>query len=309
LINKGFTPRRVAQLEDRVRERVDRIVGSIAGRHECDLVTDIALWLPLHVIADLVGVPEEDREQVFRWTELTFGFDEAVTPEERADAAAAMYMYADGLCEQRRAEPRDDLMSVLITAEVNGETLTQMQIDLFFLLLQNAGSETTRNLLTTGMIVLLQHPDQLARLRADTSLLTAAIEELLRWVSPVMQFTRRATKDTEVAGRSIRAGERVVLVYPSANRDERAFDEPDQLDLTRLPNDHVAFGAGGPHFCLGANLARFEARVMFEALLTRFEGLEVTATVDSLPRVHSNLIDGYAHVPIRWDSLQPAGSR
>jgi len=309
LINKGFTPRRVAQLEDRVRERVDRIVGSIAGRHECDLVTDIALWLPLHVIADLVGVPEEDREQVFRWTELTFGFDEAVTPEERADAAAAMYMYADGLCEQRRAEPRDDLMSVLITAEVNGETLTQMQIDLFFLLLQNAGSETTRNLLTTGMIVLLQHPDQLGRLRADTSLLPAAIEELLRWVSPVMQFTRRATKDTEVAGRSIRAGERVVLVYPSANRDERAFDEPDQLDLTRSPNDHVAFGAGGPHFCLGANLARFEARVMFEALLTRFEGLEVTATVDSLPRVHSNLIDGYAHVPIRWDSLQPAGSR
>jgi cholest-4-en-3-one 26-monooxygenase len=231
-----------------VRERVDRIVGAIAGKHECDLVTDIALWLPLHVIADLVGVPEEDREQVFRWTELTFGFDEAVTPEERSDAATAMYMYADGLCEQRRSEPRDDLMSVLITAEVNGESLTQMQIDLFFMLLQNAGSETTRNLLTTGMIVLLEHPDQLERLRADTSQLPAAIEELLRWVSPVMQFTRRATKDTEIAGRSIRAGERVVLVYPSANRDERAFDDPDRLDLTRSPNDHVAFGAGGPHF-------------------------------------------------------------
>jgi cytochrome P450 len=199
-------------------------------------------------------------------------------------------------------------MSVLITAEVNGESLTQMQIDLFFMLLQNAGSETTRNLLTTGMIELLQHPDQLERLRADTSQLPVAIEELLRWVSPVMQFTRRATKDTEIGGRSIAAGERVVLVYPSANRDERAFDDPDRLDLTRSPNDHVAFGAGGPHFCLGANLARFEARVMFEALLTRFEGLEVTAPVDSLPRVHSNLIDGYAHVPIRWDSLQPVGS-
>lgn len=309
LINKGFTPRRVAQLEDRVRDRVDRIVGSIADRRECDLVTDIALWLPLHVIADLVGVPEEDREQVFHWTELTFGFDQTVTPDERADAATAMYMYADALCEQRRAEPRDDLMSVLITAEVNGETLTQMQIDLFFLLLQNAGSETTRNLITTGMIVLLQHPDQLERLRADTSMLPAAIEELLRWVSPVMQFTRRATKDAEIAGRSIAAGERVVLVYPSANRDELAFDDPDRLDVTRTPNDHVAFGAGGPHFCLGANLARFEARVMFEALLTRFEGLEVTAPVDSLARVHSNLIDGYANVPMRWDSLQPAGAR
>ena len=307
LINKGFTPRRVAELEDRVRDRVDRIVDSLAGRDECDLVTDIALWLPLHVIADLVGVPEDDREQVFRWTELTFGFDEAVTPEERADAATAMFMYADGLCEQRRAEPRDDLLSVLITAEVDGETLTQMQIDLFFMLLQNAGSETTRNLITTGMIVLLQHPDQLALMRSDPSIVPVAVEELLRYVSPVMQFTRTATRDIEIAGRSIRAGERVVLVYPSANRDERAFEDPDDLDITRQPNDHVAFGAGGPHFCLGANLARFEARIMFDALLTRFDGLELAAPVDALPRVHSNLIDGYAHAPVRWDSLAGAG--
>jgi cholest-4-en-3-one 26-monooxygenase len=308
LINKGFTPRRVAELEDRVRERVDHIVGALVDRNECDLVNDIALWLPLHVIADLVGVPEEDREQVFRWTELTFGFDATVTPQERGDAATAMFMYADGLCEQRRAAPRDDLLSVLLTADIEGETLTQMQIDLFFMLLQNAGSETTRNLLTTGMLVLLQHPDQLERLRSDLSLLPGAIEELLRWVSPVMQFTRRATHATEIAGRPIAAGDRVALVYPSANRDERAFDDPDHLDVTRHPNDHVAFGAGGPHFCLGANLARFEARIMFEALLTRFAGLEVTEPVDALPRVHSNLIDGYAHVPIRWDSLLAAGS-
>ena len=308
LINKGFTPRRVAELEDRVRVRVDSIVDAHAGLESCDLVSDIALWLPLHVIADLVGVPEADREQVFRWTELTFGFDETVTPDERADAATAMFMYADSLCEQRRADPHDDLLSVLITAEVDGETLTQMQIDLFFMLLQNAGSETTRNLLTTGTIVLLENPDQLELLRSDLSLLPTAIEELLRWVSPVMQFTRRATKDTEIAGRSIAAGERVALVYPSANRDELAFDEPDRLDITRAPNDHVAFGAGGPHFCLGANLARFEARIMFEALLTRFRGLEVTEPVDTLPRVHSNLIDGYARVPIRWDALLPAGS-
>jgi cholest-4-en-3-one 26-monooxygenase len=309
LINKGFTPRRVAELEDRVRLRVDSIVDALAGSDSCDLVTDIALWLPLHVIADLVGVPEDDREQVFRWTELTFGFDESVTAEERADAATAMFMYADGLCEQRRADPRDDLLSVLITAEVEGETLTQMQIDLFFMLLQNAGSETTRNLITTGLIVLLQHPDQLAKLRADPALMPAAIEELLRFVSPVMQFTRRATKDTEIAGRSISAGERVALVYPSANRDELAFEAPDRLDVTRQPNDHVAFGAGGPHFCLGANLARFEARIMFDALLNRFDGLEVTAPVDTLPRVHSNLIDGYAHVPIRWDALQTGAAQ
>ena len=297
LINKGFTPRRVAELEDRVRERVDRIVGSIAGKRECDLVTDIALWLPLHVIADLVGVPEEDREQVFRWTELTFGFDEAVTPEERSDAATAMYMYADGLCEQRRSEPRDDLMSVLITAEVNGESLTQMQIDLFFMLLQNAGSETTRNLLTTGMIVLLQHPDQLERLRADTSQLPAAIEELLRWVSPVIQFTRRATKDTEIAGRTIAAGERVVLVYPSANRDERVFADPDVLDLTRTPNDHVAFGAGGPHFCLGANLARAEMKVMFEEITKRNPDMHLAAPPR---RLRSNFINGIKEMRVEF---------
>ena len=246
---------------------------------------------------------------MFRWTELTFGFDAAVTPEERADAATAMFMYADSLCEQRRAEPRDDLLSVLITAEIDGDSLTQMQIDLFFMLLQNAGSETTRNLLTTGLIVLLEHPEQLERLRADPDLLPTAIEELLRFVSPVMQFTRRAVHDTEIAGHAIAAGDRVSLVYPSANRDELEFDEPDRLDITRQPNDHVAFGAGGPHFCLGANLARFEARIMFEALLTRFEGLAVAEPVESLPRVHSNLIDGYARVPIRWDAVPAAHSR
>jgi cholest-4-en-3-one 26-monooxygenase len=304
LISTGFTPRRVAELEQRIRDRVDGIVGSVAAAGECDLVTDIALWLPLHVIADLVGVPEADRKQVFEWTELTFGFDETVSADERGAAATAMYMYADQLCEQRRTEPRDDLMSVLITADVNGETLTQMQIDLFFMLLQNAGSETTRNLITTGMLVLLDHPDQLERLRSDLTLLPTAVEELLRLVSPVMQFSRRAATDTEIAGQPIAAGDHVVLVYPSANRDERAFADPDRLDITRHPNDHVAFGAGGPHFCLGANLARLEARIMFEALLTRFVGLEVAAPVDALPRVHSNLIDGYAHVPVRWQSTR-----
>jgi cytochrome P450 len=304
LISTGFTPRRVAELEQKIRDRVNGIVESLADSNECDLVTDIALWLPLHVIADLVGVQESDRKQVFEWTELTFGFDDSVSADERAEAATAMYMYADQLCEQRRAEPRDDLMSVLISAEVNGETLTQMQIDLFFMLLQNAGSETTRNLITTGTLVLLEHPDQLERLRSDLSLLPTAIEELLRWVSPVMQFARRAVTDTEIAGQPIAAGDHVVLVYPSANRDERAFVDADRLDVGRQPNDHVAFGAGGPHYCLGANLARIEARVMFEALLTRFAGLEVTAPADELPRVHSNLIDGYAHVPIRWGSIQ-----
>jgi cholest-4-en-3-one 26-monooxygenase len=306
LVSRGFTPRRVADLTDRIHDRVDAIFASLQGRTSADLVHDLAVWLPLHVIADLVGVPEEDRRQVFEWTEITFGFDPAVTAAERAEAALAMYAYADGLCEARRAEPRDDLMSVLLAAEIDGEKLTQLQIDLFFLLLQNAGSETTRNLVTTGTLALLQHPDQAARLRADLAALPVAIEELLRYVTPVMQFCRTAVADTEIAGQPIAAGDRVVLVYSSANRDERAFAAPDRVDLGRQPNDHVAFGAGGPHFCLGASLARLEARAMFEAVLTRFDGLEVDPSVDldALPRVHSNLIDGFAELPVRWAAVR-----
>jgi cytochrome P450 len=303
LVNRGFTPRRVADLTERIRARVDAIFDELRGRRSCDLVSDVALWLPLHVIADLIGVPEADRRKVFEWTETTFGFDASVTPDEQRDAMVQMFAYADALCEERRREPRDDLMSVLLDAEVDGEQLSQLQIDLFFMLLQNAGSETTRNLITTGTLALLEHPDQLARLRDDVDLLPVAIEELLRFVTPVMQFVRHPVVDTEIGGTPLRAGDRVVMFYASANRDERAFDDPDGLDVTRTPNDHVAFGAGGPHFCLGASLARLEARIMFEAIVTRFEGLEVEADVDTLPRVNSNLIDGFVHLPVCWSAI------
>ncbi len=246
---------------------------------------------------------------MFRWTELTFGFDETVTAEERSDAATAMFVYADGLCEQRRAEPRDDLLSVLLTAEVDGETLTQLQIDLFFMLLQNAGSETTRNLITTGLHRPVATPRTTRRVARRSCHCCRARSRSSSAGSARSCSSRVGQQRTpRSAARDIAQGERVVLVYPSANRDGRAFDDPDRLDLTRTPNDHVAFGAGGPHFCLGANLARFEARIMFEALLSRFDGLEVAAPVDTLPRVHSNLIDGYAHVPIRWNALHGADS-
>lgn len=306
LINKGFTPRRVNDLSDRLLERTNAIIDGLMERDGCDLVHDLALWLPLHVIADMVGVPEEDRAQVFAWTELTFGFDPTVTPEQRAGAMVDMFMYADNLASEREKNPQDDLMSVLLGAEVDGERLTKLQIELFFLLLQNAGSETTRNLLTTGTLTLLQHPDQLAMLRNDFSILPTAIEELLRHSTPVVQFTRNPVVDVELGGRNISAGERVLMVYASANRDPRAFENPDGIDLRRDPNDHVAFGAGGPHFCLGANLARLEARIMFEAILTRFEGLEVAGDPATFPRVNSNLIDGFAELPITWSRVQPA---
>lgn len=305
LISSGFTPRRVNDLQDKIRTRVDGIIDSLADQGTCDLVDDLAVWLPLHVIADLVGVPEEDRKQVFEWTELTFGFDPNTDPDMRREAAMNMYAYADAMCQERQDDPRDDLMSVLLHAEVDGEQLTQLQVDLFFLLLQNAGSETTRNLITTGTMALLQNPDQLERVTGDLDLLPPAIEELLRWTSPVMQFVRRAEVDTEVGGVAVAAGERVAIFYPSANRDEQAFADPFALDVTRDPNDHVAFGAGGPHHCLGANLARLEGQVMFESILTRFEGLELAvADTDALPRVHSNLIDGFTEVPIKWDRVR-----
>jgi cholest-4-en-3-one 26-monooxygenase len=300
IISSGFTPRRINDLAAHVKSRVDAVIDSVADRGECDLVNDIALWLPLHAIADLVGVPEEDRKQVFEWTELTFGFDPTVPADARMHAAIAMYGYADGMCAERRAHPRDDLMSVLLAAEVDGERLSDMQLSAFFMLLQNAGSETTRNLITTGTLALLQRPDQLRQLRDDFAMLPTAIEELLRHSTPVMSFVRTATTDTEVGGQEIREGDHVLIVYASANRDERAFDRPDDIDITRDPNDHVAFGAGGPHFCLGAHLARLESRLMFEAILTRFEDLEVTADPATLPRVHSNLIDGFAEMPVRW---------
>jgi cholest-4-en-3-one 26-monooxygenase len=303
LISAGFTPRRVADLTDRIHDRVDALIDAVAARGSCDLVTDMALWLPLHVIADLVGVPEADRAHVFELTELTFGFDADVTQEQRGAAAMEMYAYADQLCEERRRAPRDDLMSVLLTAEVDGERLTQLQVDIFFLLLQNAGSETTRNLITTGAVALLERPDQLERLRADPALLPIAIEELLRYVTPVMQFFRRAEHDTEISSQAIAADDHVLLVYASANRDEDVFHDPDGIDIAREPNPHVAFGAGGPHFCLGANLARLEARIMFEALFTRFDGLEVDGDVATMPRVHSNLIDGFAHLPVKWSAV------
>ena len=214
-----------------------------------------------------------------------------------------MYAYADRLCDERRRDPRDDLLSVLLEAEVDGEHLTQLQVDIFFLMLQNAGSETTRNLITTGALAMLEHPDQLEKVRNDLSLLPIAIEELLRYVTPVMQFFRRAERDTEIAGQAIKADDRVLMVYSSANRDDTVFDDPDGIDVTREPNPHVAFGAGGPHFCLGANLARLEARIMFESLFTRFHDLEIDGIAADMPRVHSNLIDGFAHLPVRWSRV------
>lgn len=305
LVNKGFTPRRVAGMEARIRALVKRIVEGAAAAGEFDFVNQVAVELPLQVIAELVGVPEADRHQVFEWTEVTMSGDDPEyvhTPEDQMAAMASMYMYAEGMCEERRSSPRDDLISVLLAAEMKREDgtvdrLTQHEIDVFFLLLQNAGSETTRNLITHGTLALMEHPDQHALLAADPERIPVAIEELLRYVTPVHHFARRVTQDVEIAGQQIAEGEMVIMWYPSANRDEAFFGPTaDQLDLLRQPNEHVAFGAGGPHFCLGASLARLEARAIFDAIVELVPRLELTGPVE---RLRSNFVNGIKHMPVR----------
>jgi cytochrome P450 len=301
LVNKGFTPRQISALEPRIRDRVVSILDVSAAKRTFDLVTDVAVEVPLQVIAELVGVPEHERHQVFAWTEKMMSLDDPEmggTIEDARAAIAEMFAYADRLAAERAGSDGDDLLSVLLRAEVDGEQLSTMDVNLFFLLLMNAGSETTRNLITGGILALFDHPDERERLRRDPNLLPSAIEEMLRWVTPVTHFRRTARADTELAGQAIRSGDKVVMWYSSANRDERHFDDPDRFDVGRTPNDHVAFGAGGPHFCLGANLARLEARIMFEELLARMPSL---APAGPVRRLGSNFINGITSLPVRVD--------
>ena len=207
-------------------------------------------------------------------------------------------MYADRAGRRRSARnPGDDIVSALLQAEVDGERLTDAEFDLFFLLLAVAGNETTRNLISHGMLCLIEHPEQRGALVADRSLLPSAVEEMLRWASPVMYFRRTAPADFELRGQTIREGDKVALWYISANRDEEVFDDPHRFDVGRTPNEHVAFGGGGPHFCLGANLARLEIRVMFEELLDRLPDIELAGPVE---RLRSNFINGIKHMPVKF---------
>jgi cytochrome P450 len=298
LINKGFTPRMVSHLHGRIGELAHAIVARVAARGECDFVSDVAGELPSYVIAELMGIPLDDGRELYRLTERMHTADR--TPQGQADGAQAIFQmlsYANGIRAEKRERPANDIASTLLAAEVDGEQLTDLEFDMFFLLLINAGGDTTRNLVAGGMLELLRRPDVLRTLRAEPRLLPGAIEEMLRYCSPVVHFRRTATRDTMLGGQAIAAGDKVVVFYASANRDETVFADPDLFDIGRSPNEHVAFGGGGVHYCLGANLARVEIRALFGEVLSRLHDVELAGPVE---RLRSSFINGPRHMPVRF---------
>lgn len=302
LVNKGFTPRMIGLIEDHLRAKATTIVDHVIERGRADFVEDIAAELPLQAIAELMGVPIEDRKQLFAWSNTMIGFDDPEfqgSREAGLDAAAQMYMMANGLAAARREDPRHDIVTTLINAEIDGDKLSEAEFDLFFLLLVVAGNETTRNVTAHGMKALIDHPDQMAKLVADPSPehIDRAVEEILRWATPVLYFRRTALSDYELGGKQIKAGDKVVMWHISANRDEAVFDRPFDFDVDRWPNEHIAFGGGGPHFCLGANLARMELRLIFRELITRLPDIALDGEVEML---RSNFIGGIKRMPVRW---------
>jgi cytochrome P450 len=301
LVSKGFTPRQVARLNDHIADMSRQIVDDVIEQGECDFVEDIAGALPSYVIAELLGIPLEDGRRLYHLTEIMN--TGTVGDPVAKDAQMQMFVYGNELAARKRTDPGDDIATSLLHAEVDGERLTDFEFNMFFLLLINAGGDTTRNLIAAGILTLIEHPAERARLAADPSLLPTAIEEMLRYTSPVTVFTRTATKDTELRGIPVRKGGRVAMFYPSANRDEAHFTDPDTFDVGRTPNHHLAFGGGGTHFCLGANLARVEAAAIVPEVLSRMSNLELAAPVE---RVRSTLMNGIRSMPVRFTAAAVA---
>ncbi len=298
LINQGFTKRVMQRMAGHIQQLSAEIVDQVARRGECDFVTSIASELPLLVIAELVGCPREDRGKLFDWSNRMIGFEDPDFSDEEGAASAMtqMFEYANYLAKLRRDDPQDDLTSILVNAEVDGEKLDELGFNMFFVLLILAGNETTRNAISGGMLALSEHPEERAKLAKNLSLLPTATEEILRYVSPVISMRRTATCDTEISGHPMRENDKIVMFYPSANRDPDVFDNPHIFDITRTPNHHLAFG-WGPHFCLGANLARTEIGAIFSELLTRLPDIEVSGPVR---RLRSSTVNSIKSMPVRF---------
>jgi cholest-4-en-3-one 26-monooxygenase len=300
LASKGFTPRMVALMEPKIREACKKIIDAIAQKGEVDFVRTVSAELPLVVIADLIGIPQDDRDKIFGWTNRLIGFDDPefqTNVEDGRAAAFEMWMYANTLAEGRKGASGEDLVTVLINAEIEGERLSEMEFDAFFLLLAVAGNETTRNAISGGLLALFENPEQYARLQREPALIPTAIDEMIRWVTPVNYFRRTATKDVELRGVKIKENDKVCMYYASANRDEDMFGPTAMsFDITRSPNEHLAFG-GGQHFCLGSSLAKLEMRILFEEVFRRLPDLQLSGKVR---RLRSNFINGVKEIPVRF---------
>jgi cytochrome P450 len=311
LVNRGFTPRAVAAYESLLRDLTTHILDRALPRGEFDFVDDVAAVLPIRVLCEILGVPHSDNTKLIEWGDAMIGSTDAdlsdISYEHpdsdqyrllpfRSPVALEVYRYGHGLAAERRERPGDDIVTKLVQAEIDGERLTEQEFDAMFLLLVVAGNETTRQAIAHGMQALMDNPDQMARLRADPALMPTAVEEILRWSTPVLHFRRTATRDVELRGTQIRAGDKVVVWYASANFDERAFADPLRFDVGRSPNNHVSFGRGGPHFCLGAHLAKLEVRIMFEQLLPRLASIEPAGP----PRlIRTNFTHALKRMPVR----------
>ena len=308
VVSKVFTPRSLEVLRSDVESIATEVIDEVAEKGECDFVTDIAALLPLRVIVDLMGIPRSQERFIFDHTNLLLGFlDPEYVPEETAEAVVAAVLTAvQGLAsvvyelaEDRVKSPRNDLTTMLVTAEVEDDKLTPAELASFFILLVGAGNETTRNAIAHGLVALTQNPDQLALWQSDFDRLApTAVEEIVRWASPVQHFRRTVTQDgARLGDHEFSKGEKVVLWYGAANRDPEVFPDPNRFDITRSPNDHVGFGGPGPHFCLGAHLARREITVMYRELFKRLPDLH---TVGEPDRLRSNFIDGIKHLPVEF---------
>ncbi len=298
LVQPGFKPTVVRALEPVVRARAASLVDALAPDVPVDVLAALAVPLPLQIIGEILGLPEADWERCYEWSEAVIPGARPDWPDERRQALSAeMFTYLVDTAKARRASPSDDVLTEIAAVEIEGDQLSDAELAMFLVQLLVAGNETTRNLIAAGLIAFAEHPDQWARLRAEPALVHGAVEELLRWTTPVISFMRTATRDAEVAGVGVAAGEPVLMLFASADRDEAVFGpSAGTLDIARSPNPHIAFGFGN-HFCLGAALARLEARVVLEALADRFRGIEVAGTVERSP---SSVIAGVRRAELRF---------
>jgi cholest-4-en-3-one 26-monooxygenase len=305
LVSRGFTPRMIAKLVDEIDRRAARVVDQVCEKGEVEFVEEIAAQVPVQMICEMIGLEREHWPRMFELSNQVIGSrdDPDYQGEDPTLASIEVYALCDEVAADRRQNPRDDLMTALVEAEVDGERLTDAELNLFFITLIVAGNETTRNLINHAMVALVEHPDQAQRLRDDPSLWdTTAVDEMLRWGSSIHNFRRTATHDTELRGVPIAEGDKVVLYYASANRDEEVFEDPHRFDVGRTPNEHVTFGGGGEHYCLGASLAKAEIRATMRQVVERLPDLELAGPYD---RLHSDFVNGIKTMPVRFTPTPP----